>query len=636
MKTFRTLGCLAIPVLAGLLATATTATGQGPRADVIWARSTDGSSITLDGIMNEPAWAAAESVTIKYGINAGIPGSGWKVEGGLPLKDSTVAVLKFLTVGNVLYIGAAVQDSSVGGSWDFNRFDGFLMGVKDPSNLSRPAPISEYFYAWWAPEDTCCHTAPGKEPNFFGRWATFPPYLNPRTAEQIDAFDAETVVHGLSNSDAVIDQGYTTEMKINLDNLGYDITVPEGDIVEWNVSIYDCDWLWPLQPNRLGYNRVWWQDPWGNVSWYNEVRVHCRPDVHVASGPVPFIEPELRIPNGVGYASPVIDGDLSDAIWSVVPSIEIRYGDDALRESYPGVGKYRGGQFQPTVNGALNFVEDPGDGRFYYFFQEDSLFLGFDVNDLFVGDHPLEDRMDGFIVTIVDRGATEFDHNLARRRLQFRVGAGGTVVTEGYLPLLEGLDGARVAIDLKPATTVDTTGADFDQGYTAELVLDLTKLGYPSGLGDGALFLGVDLYDGDTFTDPSLSYATRTWWFRESDLWCCPAWAYLDPLLTLVGVEETTPGSIGFALLGNHPNPTPGGSLIRFVVPEPALGTFELYDARGRLIARRPMGLLAACPGAYGWEGSGGSGVYFYRLRFSDPKSGVQRAVLSGKLTTIR
>ena len=51
------------------------AAGQTPREDAIWARSTGGAPITLDGVLDEPAWALAESVVIEYPVNAGLPGS---------------------------------------------------------------------------------------------------------------------------------------------------------------------------------------------------------------------------------------------------------------------------------------------------------------------------------------------------------------------------------------------------------------------------------------------------------------------------------------------------------------------------------------------------------------------------------
>ena len=39
-------------------------------------------------------------------VDAGIPGSGWKLEAGMLPDDPTNATLKFLVVGNQLYLGA--------------------------------------------------------------------------------------------------------------------------------------------------------------------------------------------------------------------------------------------------------------------------------------------------------------------------------------------------------------------------------------------------------------------------------------------------------------------------------------------------------------------------------------------------
>ena len=63
-------------LFGALLALVFPAFGQAPREDAIWARSTEGAPITLDGILDEPAWAVAESITIHWGESSGIPGSG--------------------------------------------------------------------------------------------------------------------------------------------------------------------------------------------------------------------------------------------------------------------------------------------------------------------------------------------------------------------------------------------------------------------------------------------------------------------------------------------------------------------------------------------------------------------------------
>ena len=59
---------------------------------------------------------------------------------------------RFLVKGNQLYLGVTVQDSSVGGSENFNRFDGLLMAIKDHTILGSNKPPAEYFYSWWYPD----------------------------------------------------------------------------------------------------------------------------------------------------------------------------------------------------------------------------------------------------------------------------------------------------------------------------------------------------------------------------------------------------------------------------------------------------------------------------------------------------
>ena len=83
-----------------------------------------------------------------------------------------------------------------------------------------------------------------------------------------------------------LDEGYTVEMRFNLTPMGYNVTQPNGDVVEFNISFYDCDWFWPLAL-KFASSRAWWQIPWGNAMWYNEVRIHAKPSVTISSGPVP-------------------------------------------------------------------------------------------------------------------------------------------------------------------------------------------------------------------------------------------------------------------------------------------------------------------------------------------------------------
>jgi hypothetical protein len=619
------------------IAVAAPAVAQGPREDVMWARSTNGAPITLDGVLDEPAWSAAEVKIIKYRYDAGIPGSGWKDEGGVTATDSMYAEVRLLVNGNQMYLGLFVSDSSVGGGGDFNRFDGILMSLKNHTGAGNPAPPAEYLYSWWRQGLPPGFIPPvGQEPAFGGQWAT-PPWGAPRTQEQIDAWDAVTYVHGVSNSDAVADTGYTIEMRFDLAVMGYDVTDTDGDVMEWNISIYDCDWRWPNSP-RLSSNRTWWQSPWGNTGQYAQAQVHARPSVHIASGPVPAIAPDLIIPNAGGTAAPAIDGLLDEPVWALAPSFDIRYGDQTLRDSYPGVGKWRAGQFQPEVNGGQAAILDVSTANVKYFFKNDFLYLGFDVSDQVVQYFNLFDRWDGFVVSINDRAETTGDHTQTPRRLSFQVAEDGTALAQDFLPFLrDTLDGAEIALTLKPGTTLDTLGTAADAGYTAELSIDLTKLGYPPGRGDGYVFLGINYLDGDSFTPFTFSSSTRTWWYREFDGSCCPVVAYTEPGSPLVGIEDRlNPGAGAYAALGNTPNPFTAATNIRFSLPEAGRVALEVYDLGGRRVAGNDFGIRQAGTQNVPFTGRGLSpGLYLYRLRVSDTAGATLRTTLSGKMMLV-
>src|SRR5262249_12535810 len=148
---------------------------------------------------------------------------------------------------------------------------------------------------------------PGIDPCFRGKWAQ-DTCSKARTPAQIAAWDARTKVHGISNSDAANDTGYTVEMRFDLGAQGYDVTRPGGDIVEFNLSIYDTDWLWPINLSKFSVNRTWIESPWGNAAWYDELHIYSRSDVTVSSGTAPLIGPDVRIANAGGWPSPTIDG----------------------------------------------------------------------------------------------------------------------------------------------------------------------------------------------------------------------------------------------------------------------------------------------------------------------------------------
>jgi hypothetical protein len=314
-------------------------------------------------------------------------------------------------------------------------------------------------------------------------------------------WDAATTVQGAQNNDAVVDQGYTTEMKFNVRRLLYDVSQASGEVLMFNISIYDADWRWPIVLSRTYGNRAWLQGPWGNVSPYHHLRIHTNPSVTISSGTLPTVGPEITVPEAGAYPSPTLDGRLNEPVWrnASVGTMTLKYGDAGIRNGYPGTIRYRSGHFQPTVNGVKATVQDANTATVKYFHKNDTLFLGFDVADRVVQSFNAADRWDGFTVTVSQRNNPIEGAVLERRRLSFRIGGSGTTLTtvreDDIAPSSGRWDSTgvrvQVAMALKGGTTIDTVGATPDSGYTAELRVRLDSLGYPAGRGDQVVFLAV-------------------------------------------------------------------------------------------------------------------------------------------------
>jgi hypothetical protein len=228
---------------------------------------------------------------------------------------------------------------------------------------------------------------------------------------------------------------------------------------------------------------------------------------------------------------------------------------------------------------------------------------------------------------------TNLDNVLLGKRLSFHFNAAGQGEASDDLPSLG--QRSRVRVQLKPNTTVDTLGTDFDEGYTAEMVVDLTQMGYPPGLGDRILFMGLNLLDGDSVTPFTDSYSTRTWWAREYENTCCPPWAYLDPSLP-VGVEDEVDAAPRFAVHGAYPNPARQAALLRYSMPAPGRAWLEVYDLGGRRVASRDLGVQSqGVRQAWLTRDALEPGLYFYRIGIADPTGGAPRA-LGGKVVFLK
>jgi Secretion system C-terminal sorting domain len=593
---------------------------QSPaRQDLVWARTTT-EIINLDGNLDEASWAKADSIHITFGQSSGIPTSGWSTDGFANPSgnhDSVHATLKFLAQNNQLYIAFIVPDSSIDGhDWPGPAWwDGVLMNVKD----IRTVPVGrEEIFPTFLFTDTTTGGGVGSGP-LFGYHGKF---RNQRTAAEAAKWDMGYMINGVSNDDSSsADKGYIFEMKINLDSLGYNTTQPGGGIVALNISIYDCDWYFQSNPLKRAVGRAYWQHAWSDQN-DNVGRVMISPDVTIDSGPAPEVPPDVIVPNGAKDADPIIDADLSDPVWNGAYTFNIKYGDTTNIRSYPGVGKLMSAWTEIALNSSsLPEVLDPGDATVKIFFKDNYLYLAADVRDALIQENDLSpDMKDGvrFVLGLMD--STNLDNQMVFLNLLADFDTSGNPRGDEDLDTLIKQGAATLAMKMD-GTLNDKS--DIDVGYTVELKLDLTKLGYASDLGNHLLFGGVDLLDADSFDDPANDYGSRTWFYKPDKGGGPTAWMYMDPnIFTDVKDYQSAklPGSI--VLYGNYPNPFNPSTKLSYSIPHEGQVSLIIYNILGQQVSN--INLLHQTSGLHVFNfnaGSLASGVYLYRIKLSGDKA---------------
>lgn len=588
-----------------------------PRKDYVWARDISvaaSPAITLDGNLSEAVWAQAESVQVVYGVRDGNPGSGYKIMNGSGTPyDGANAVMKLLVNKNtnVLYWAVTAKDSSVGGiGWE--NSDGILGGFYSRAERSPNLGITLQKDVFISYVDS---SAPGALMNLAGG------NLPSRGILQAALHVAGTAnVDTNASGQRVADQGWTLEMAVSLDSLGYDANSATTDEIQMSVGIWDADWTHGGGTNIATKN--WLGNEWGNNGGGIAARVLVRNDVTVNTVALPAYDYDGIIMNGANYAAPVIDGVLDDSVWSHVDGIPIQYGNAMLRAMYETIGKDRSGNFMPKGTTAF----DAGVATIKGVFKGDIVYLAADVADKSLNTYASDDFFDGIQVSMSIPQDTLYDpnvHVMAGKRFGAAVDtSAGT--TRGLWDAVGDslfIKAVKGAIALKPGSTVNDNN-DVDAGFTAEMSVDLSKLGYPAGQTNKVIAIGVGIHDYDMATD---TVATRTWWFREWPWTASPAFILLDNSDLVTGVDDLPAGVAGeFRLVGNYPNPFNPSTKIQYRVPESGIATLQIFDVLGRTIREFSQPVAGGTYEQTFDAASLSSGVYFYRVQFASQNSGAR------------
>lgn len=198
--------------------------------------------ITVDGVLDETDWSAnVPHLMYEWGGspsgNSNTPTDGAIVKP--PYNDVSTCYVKFLRDATNLYISLNSNDTQVcsfGDSWEG---DGIFMKIKDASATDREYKLYYNFHTY----DPPIH---------------YEPYSG-AVGEGAGQKGPGTIVNDSTN----VDGGYTAEMRIPLDSLGFDATTTSVQVL---INIFDPDnysdgvTAWGDNGN---YEKQWWGSEWG-------------------------------------------------------------------------------------------------------------------------------------------------------------------------------------------------------------------------------------------------------------------------------------------------------------------------------------------------------------------------------------
>ena len=660
MKRTATLIAAACLVAGSAAAQAPSRTDPGQLRDVVWARDIGSGTITVDGNINEPEWAQAESfVLTQDGTQPTyIPGggaAGRDAFNGSPSPDPGQATVRYLRKGNMFYISADVQDKSIGGIRDFFAGDGLVMAIVErakrdmafadgiPDGRGTNANMSELFYSWMNigfPGQSLPVGADsvGTMPIFYGS------FVNNDGTIRDDIVTGATVVNGVSNDDRngtgalTPDVGYSMEVSIDLAKLGYDMTKPGGDRVTFTVSVYDRDNQWPIGQDNLYQGRSWFQGLFGNSMNNGSSYILGNPDVTTTSGAVPNVNmPFVTIPTVTPGSRITVDGQLDESAWTeTMPQVTLKYRPSlAMINALPGDGPYVHGWFRAGLGipAPLPAVADTSTGAIRFIFRDNMLYVGLDSDDQAINGQTLStDRFDGLRVGIRDLSPDMADNYIE----------GNPVPSRRFTMVVDSMGTARLLEDAKDNPAVQaaaflkegsTAGNadDIDAGYQMEMAIDLSTLGVD--VSNGLVWITATYFDGDDLQDPNSSYGTRSWWLAEGNGAGTgpPARSYLDPTIQVGTAAGDGPdGGASFRTLGAAPNPFGGVAALRYELASTTDVTVEVFDVLGRRVGRIDAGTQTAGAQSVRFDASALSpGAYVYRVRTADGSMATGRLLVA-------
>ena len=533
-------------------------------------------AITIDGRLDETDWqrrfdhlvfrSGFQPGDVEYGVTG-------EVEVQPPYQDTTTTIVKILHDGLDLYISLQSDDHSVckfNGSWEG---DGLFMKIADANG----ALVEYKLYFNNAGEDPDIHfELPGQYPNS-GEGAA---WKRPGT---------------IVNDNSAPDSGYTAEMVIHLDELGY--TDPYVDIPVL-MNIFDPDGYTGNEGWEGGaYHKMWWGSEWGPET--RTLRLADPPSVTAVST----------------VEDMTLDGQLTESFWANADSIIIAKGSHLSTAGY-----------YMQWGDPLNTYTDTSVAVVKFVHNGTKLYIGIQSNDASVCKWSPGWEADGLFLWMTYKGIIpQPGERLEIKAMYFNETEGASISfeTNANVPT-----GAAEGASYEPSGTLTHTETNGpDAGYSIEVLVNLDMFGYSATdtVKLSACIWDLDYASSDAYDPNVADYAPNWWGTQWADANFEKYYMYRDVILSpetsVKDYEGKTTNVVKeYRLAQNYPNPFNPTTTITYQLPEETRVKIEVYNMLGAKIATLLDKKQKAGVHHVMWDGkdnagnTAGSGIYFYKI----------------------
>ncbi len=473
--------------------------------------------VTVDGVLDETDWLKRYDYLV-----FGQPGDvTYTVSDSAHVKgettDSTLTFVKIIHYGLDLYISLQSNDQSVGKFGNSWEGDGLFMKIKSASGI--PYEYKLFFNQAGVDPDIAFET---NGPEGSGEGAVF---KNPGT-----------IVNDISQ----VDDGYTAEMVIHLDMLGY--TDPYAD-VEVMMNIFDPDgYTDDMDPwgEEGAYFKSWWGSEWG--SEFRVLRLADQPMV-VANKTDDVL---------------TLDGELTEPFWTTAESVVVGKGSNSSTCGY-----------YMQWSSPTNVYDDQSMATVKFAHNGTDLYIGVESDDASVCKWSPGWEADGLFLWMTNKGEIpDAGSRMEVKNMFFDATEGAAAVFEvnGNVPS----GGAEGACYLPEGTVTHTETNGPDNGYSLEVVVHTDMFGYEVGdeISLSVVIWDLDYASADAWTDSTADYAPN-WWGTQ---WVDPTFEkyhmYRKVLLSFTSdVEQIGTTVSDYKLEQNYPNPFNPSTKISYSIP---------------------------------------------------------------------